>query len=380
MVVLLGNSEQIHLAFEQVVDEQTLLASQDLRRVFLFYFHRAMLGFLMGDITEANLDALRARDYLDGVSGLIYEVEFYFYDSLIALSEIVAAQDDLELYQERVRANQIKLKHWAKYAPMNHLHKWQLVEAEIYRSLGDKAAAIEFYDLAIAGAVANEYIPEAALANELAAKFYLGWGKAKIAADYLQTAYDGYTQWGAVAKMKDLNDRYPHVSKAILPEQISLQYPLFAGDESIDRSITVEDALTPSHLLMTGSSSTPYCSIVDLNAHIRAIQALYSEIDLDRLLKTLMDVVVENAGADKAALLLNQDGQLTIAIEYDDGQLDTLDFDLHSFDQDYRLPLSLIRHVHRSQETEILNGDNNPYLASEPYFEAHSPLRWRSIP
>ena len=403
ILALLDNPEEIELAFaapiamakalpterlfsperQGVPQEELISASQDREQIFLFYFYRAMLRFFVGDIADANTDVVRAGAHLNRVVGSICEVGFYFYDSLIALASIDDSQSDLKLDLARIHANQQQLADWAKYAPMNHLHKWQLVEAEIYRSLGDKAAAIEFYNLAIAGAVANEYIQEAALANELAAKFYLSWGKDKIAIDYLQTAYDGYTQWGATAKIKDLTDRYPHLLKAILPEQISRQYPLLAedeSDESIDRSITVENTLMPSHLSMTGSSSTPYCSIVDLNAHIRAIQALYNEIDLDRLLKTLMNIVVENAGADKAALLLNQDGQLTIAIEYDDGELDTLDFDLYSFDQDYRLPLSLIRHVHRSQETEILNGDNNPYLASEPYFEGRQPQSILCVP
>jgi len=362
ILVLLGNPDKIELAFDRVADEDLLVTSKDLVRVFLFYFHRAMLRFLAGDIAAANADALRVRAYIGGVAGLIFEAEFYFYDSLIALAATTESPTDLAICQARVRANQQQLAHWAKSAPMNHLHKWQLVEAETSRVFGDKAAAIELYDLAIAGAVEHEYIQEAALANELSAKFYLTWGKTKLAADYLQTAYDDYSQWGATAKLHDLASRYPQLLAEILP-------PLNFEEEETLVLPTVSGRLRQLEV----NSSVSYCSNLDLNAHIKAIQALYAEIDLDRLLRTLMDIVVENAGADKAALLLNHDGNLTIAIEYDDGELDTLDFDLHSFDREYRLPLFSIRHVHRTLETEIYNGNNNPYLASDPYFEEHQP-------
>ena len=75
--------------------------------------------------------------------------------------------------------------------------------------LGQKVEAIDLYDLAIAGAKANGYVQEEALANELAAKFYLDWGKEKFAASYIQEAYYSYAYWGAKAKVADLERRYP---------------------------------------------------------------------------------------------------------------------------------------------------------------------------
>jgi hypothetical protein len=42
---------------------------------------------------------------------------------------------------------------------------------------------------AIASAKTNGFIQDEALANELAAKFYLEWGKEQFAAIYMQAAY-----------------------------------------------------------------------------------------------------------------------------------------------------------------------------------------------
>ena len=67
------------------------------------------------------------------------------------------------------------------------------------------------YDQAIALAKENEYINEEALAYELAAKFYLSWGKETIAQTYMTNAYYTYGHWGAVAKVKDLESKYPQL-------------------------------------------------------------------------------------------------------------------------------------------------------------------------
>jgi tetratricopeptide (TPR) repeat protein len=86
------------------------------------------------------------------------------------------------------------------------VYKFYLVEAERYRVLGCKCEAMDYYDRAIELAKANEYINEEALAHELAAKFYLSLGKAKIAQSYMLDARYCYLQWGAIAKVKDNED------------------------------------------------------------------------------------------------------------------------------------------------------------------------------
>jgi hypothetical protein len=38
------------------------------------------------------------------------------------------------------------MKKWAHHAPMNHLHKFYLVEAERHRVLGQPIEAMDYYD------------------------------------------------------------------------------------------------------------------------------------------------------------------------------------------------------------------------------------------
>ena len=107
-----------------------------------------------------------------------------------------------------IERNQGKIKAWAENAPMNFLHKYHLVEAELNRVQGNQKAASDYYDQAINGAVKNEFIQDAAIACECAARFWLSLGKEKIAEIYMGEAFFWYTRGGAEGKVKSLKEKY----------------------------------------------------------------------------------------------------------------------------------------------------------------------------
>jgi GAF domain-containing protein len=171
---------------------------------------------------------------------------------------------------------------------MNHLQKFYLVEAERYRVLGKDALAIDCYDRAIALAKENEYIHEAALAYELAANFYLSKGKELSAkAPYMQEARYSYQLWGATAKVKDLEKRYRQ---------------LFAVTQ-----LGIKDTKTTTTLTGSGSGSN-----LDIATVMKSTPAISGEILLDKLLSSLMKILIENAGAQKGYLILESQGKLLI--------------------------------------------------------------------
>jgi hypothetical protein len=95
---------------------------------------------------------------------------------------------------------------------MNYQHKVNLIETEKCQVLGKNYEAGDWYDRAISLAKENGYIQEEALANELAAKFYLEWCKEKVAAGYMQEAYYCYAKWGAKVKTSDLGMKNKDIS------------------------------------------------------------------------------------------------------------------------------------------------------------------------
>ena len=183
---LLGEAENSCHLIGESFDEQLMLPqfieTNHQSAIFHLYCNKLILCYLFGQFPQALENAATAQKYLDGVRSTLAVPLFYFYTSLAQLAGCTAVKEsEKKRILRTVNANQRKMKKWADAAPMNHLHKFYLVEAERYRVLAHPLRAMEYYDRAIALAKENNYLNEQALANELAGKFYLDWGKEKIA-------------------------------------------------------------------------------------------------------------------------------------------------------------------------------------------------------
>ncbi|MBN3893721.1 MAG: AAA family ATPase [Nostoc sp. JL31] len=344
--------------------------------LYQVYFNKLFLSYLFQHYEQALQNAKLAEPYLGAVTGLVMLPLFYFYDALVRLAVYpTASETDQISIIERVRGHEEKLSTWAAHAPSNQAHRHALVIAEKCRVLGAKAEAIEYYDRAIAKAKENEYLNEEALANELTAKFYLEWGKERIAQEYLINAYYCYTRWGAKAKVDDLEQRYSRLLAPILQqtrsrsdsERVSLLTP--------NETIANIDSITTFHPSVNKSvtSSSNTSVMLDFATVLKASQTLSSEIELDKLLTKLLQVVIENAGADKCALLLLKEDRLVVEATAQVGQKSTV---LQSIfvEDSADVPHSLIYAVKRSlQPTIIFDTTLYPVLIADPYIISQQP-------
>ncbi|MEG4007225.1 AAA family ATPase [Microcoleus sp. Pol11C1] len=356
-----GTQSKEDLATQGKQLHHSFTITNDLSGLNLYWVNRLTVSYLFGEIGQASEDAAQARQSLAAGAGLFHEFVFYFYDSLTALAEYPEATDKTALC-DRILANQAKLQHRANHAPMNFQHKYDLVEAERYRVFGQNYEAGDYYDRAISGAKANEYIQEEGLANELAAKFYLAWGKEKVAAGYMQEAYYCYAKWGAKAKVADLEQRYPQLLAPILQQSRSG----FSTNETIFALGTLTSTSSA-----TGSSSASLA--LDLAAIFKASQAISSEIELSKLLSSLLSIVIENAGADKCVLTLLRDERLLIKGSITKGRNPVV-LQRIPVEESQEIPLKLIYKVkHNNQAVVLVNATADPTLANDPYIMRQQP-------
>jgi histidine kinase len=271
-----------------------------------------------------------------------------------SLSHLALCEGHKKLTAKAVAAaleNQRHFKSWADHAPMNYLHKWQLVEAECCRVMGKEEEAISYFELAINGARDNRYANDEALANELAGKFYLASGKEMVARMHMEEAHAKYLEWGAYAKARQLEDAYPRLlSRAVGRKGAAAIFQLAATENRLD-----------------------------IDTIIKASQTLSGEIQLDKLLAKLMRLLIANAGAQKGVLLLQQDGVLMVQAQAQEDLIEVQQKIPAELCPD--ISLAIVYYVKRTRQKIVLSdAGNDSQFNGEPYIATNRPKSVLCIP
>ena len=354
---LRGSKGDPYILVGEVYDERVMPAQhrqvKDRHALNYFYLNKMILGYLFEEYEFALEDAQQAESYLDGTIAMFVVPVFYFYDSLIRLACYAnAAQGEKSEILRKVARNQEKMEIWANHAPMNHRHKYLLVEAERLRVLEREMEAFEHFDMAIAGAHKNGYINEEALSLELTAKFWLNKGKEILARVYMHKAWCCYRQWGALQKVKQLGKKYPDLIKS--------------SDSTISH-------LSKGEITFNGTAAQSRHDGIDMVSVIKASQAVSSEILIDDLIKNFMKVLMENVGAQKGVLIFNQGGGLVVEA------YSTLDQEIVLSRSglpvaDFKdMSLEIVEHVARTRENVVLyDASREGQFMQGPYIKANS--------
>jgi signal transduction histidine kinase len=367
----LGESASPQDLIGTAYDETTRLAQHqaagDVYSIATFYIHKLILMYHFDTPQAALTIAQSSEAAISGIIGTAFYGVFPFYDALTRLANWHELEH--EPITEAVAKAFDRLTHWATHAPMHFDHRCYLIRAEQQRVLENRVEAIDLYDQAITLAKANQYLPEEALANELAAKFYLDWGKEKVAAGYLQEAYYCYARWGAKAKTDALEALYPQLLHPIL-HQASQPFTILETLASI----------APSHATHSSrsSSSTSLNHALDFATLLKASQALSNTIQLDALMVMLCQTMMENSGADRSVLILEQDDKWQVRVI---GDLEQMSIDSVPLEQSDAVPIKLIQSVKNSLSEVVIHDIKNHSLSLiDEYLHHHQPQSILCLP
>ncbi len=178
------------------------------------HFYMMFFHYLLQQLPEALEQSRLARKYLGGMISLFQVPQYFFYDSLIHLALLglrhhETPRDSLSIVQR----NQKKLKRFTTHAPMNFLHKYLLVEAERLRVARKPKPAVEAYEKSIWLAKENGYLQDEGLAHELLGRFRMARGERQEATNHLMAARTCYANWGATAKLLQMEMKYAEILK-----------------------------------------------------------------------------------------------------------------------------------------------------------------------
>ena len=256
-----------------------------------YYVAKIFLYFVFNDFESVlKLSEEKELDISEGLMGIIMVPLFYFIYG-IALTQVYhkKSEDIQRKYFKKIKQILDKFKKWSKFCQDNFLHLYLLLQAEFARINKKDSQAMKLYDEAIKNCKATEFLNFEAICNEITAKYYFSKSLTKIAYTYLQEAYYCYLKWGALTKIKNIEERYPQF--------FSLLTRNVAGKESTDISVSIS------------RKETSDTETFDIDAIIKASQTIASEIFIDELLTRIMTITMQVAGAQKGFFLLEKDGE-----------------------------------------------------------------------
>ncbi|MGB3535506.1 MAG: AAA family ATPase [Microcoleaceae cyanobacterium] len=356
-----------------------------------YYFAKAFIHFCYGYYSEAYQFGLEAEKTHDSLYSQFQLVMHDFYQA-ISLTQLFYDKTNIN-YQNNILG---KINNYAKKfqllaqtCPENYSILSLLLEAEVSRINSKFGQAFEYYELAITEAKTRGYLHIEALTNELAAKFYLNWGldsaqpnakdsaqpngKEKVAAGYMTEAYYCYARWGAKAKTDDLESRYPNLLHSILKSAGQTLNPLETLSSLTSFNIFTHHSITTSQTSISNVNNT-----LDLTTVLKASQALSGIIELDQLLCQLTQIILQNSGGDRCALMLAEgNGEWFVRAI---ATLDNTELCSQPLDNSSDVPLKLIQYVKHTQEAVIIDDLNTDLPVIDEYLLTQQPKSVLCLP
>lgn len=276
-----------------------------------------------------------------------------------------------QTFARKVVEYQDKVGEWARHSPDNFEHKYLLVEAERARVDGKDWKALEQYEAARDAARRARYLNNETLADECAGRFLLDRGMNRLAAHYFEEARYILRTLDAEAKVAHIENCHAELlgqSQSVTVDGRAAL--LMFWRIAYSPSATADGPMEVASGVRGSMETTVGLNDLDVPSIVQASQTLAVEINLERLLDKMMAIVLENAGADHAMLMVHEAGrwivrrQASIDTRTPSLPADTV-VDANS------APHSLLNYCAHKRESVLL-GSAAGYgsFAGDPYFVA----------
>jgi predicted ATPase/class 3 adenylate cyclase len=317
--------------YDETIDRFKQEESFDFTGLCVYGINKMLLNFLYGHSEEVVTYGEKSFKVLDNVLAWPH---IPFMHTLYAISTLKLAEKagGLKKILMILKAKKYiaKIEKAAKSSPQNYSTKLYLVKAELNHINGNKEKAATLFNQAISSARESKLVLEEAIANESAGRFHLSLKDRELGISYLMEAKRLYSRWGAIGKVAHLDQTYSLIPKLKSKELLSKsQNPKF----------------------MELQSSTK----LDLTSLMKASLAISGEIFYEQLIKKLMGIVIENAGAQNGYLIIPNGNNWVIegmGSLKEDFEYQILQVPLEG---NKYLPESVIKYVIRTEENLVID-------------------------
>lgn len=254
---------------------------------------------------------------------------FYLSLSIIARLRENPADVDRDSLIIKVRGYKEKIDMWQSECDVNYLMWSLMVEAELNELTGDYHDAIQAYEAAIDHTVLHDFMLEQALATELLAEFYIRRGAKRAARSTMLDAIGNYSRVGANGKANQLRGKHEWVLKGTtamrtadagvqtassIGEIGNTQFRIEENERQETQNLGKQTAGDRTQAWVgpgtENGSAGKYrdslaghdayglgLDVLDLQSILEFNQAISSELQIDRLLAQMTEIILESAGA-----------------------------------------------------------------------------------
>ena len=222
-----------------------------------------MLCCLFGGMKKVDEVVKLVEDYEINTPGQIFEFNYHYYIALCKLRKIKIADNmkEQEVLENCNKENLKKVEDWVQKSEANYIQKYLILKAEFNRVIGNQLEAIKLYNDAMEKASENDFIQDTAYALELLGLYHLEMKNNAIAEVYLQKASEYYEKWGALSKVYDIK-----TESSTKKKRLKFENTIKANEVNID-----------------------------LHSILLAAQTLSQEIEINSLIKKMMQIVMVNS-------------------------------------------------------------------------------------
>ena len=308
-------------------------ASDPGRPLAIYDCYRLTALYRFGHIDEA---IALGEELLGPVSSLWcmrynYVTMFYLAMALIDRARNAPNDVDREPYIVRVRDFERKI---CAVQTMNNANfgSWlRLIEAELAELEKNYEKAMQSYEAALAHSEVHANVMEEGLCHELYAEFLIRRGSGRPAKALMLDAIGAYHRAGALGKAQHVNDK--HAFTLLGAKSLALkdagtqtfetgtdtQYKLQKREEEMASQTSDErtkawlaPAVTHNHSAHGSEENQPTFSasgldMIDLANILESSQLLSSELDEDKLLASLTQIIVDSTNADFGGVVVNDE-------------------------------------------------------------------------
>ncbi len=337
--------------FDEKQELQKALDTGSLNILSHIFNLKLSLNVFYNNIENAKNNLQEIEKYKKSIEGQYYYAYTILYISLV--SSMLYSEEKDKKYLKNAKKQLKQMKLWAKHCPANYQHKYYLMQAELMRATGKTEQAKEYFDKAIFGAKQENMYNDEALAWQLAARFYIKINKTHLAEYYMQNAHNVYKKWGALAVCNYIEQQHPTL--------------IYTNNYKINEN---KNEIITNETVVIGNNTTVFDTgkSLDMSSVIKASQSLSGEVQLEKLLKNMMQIIIENAGADSGLIITNDNEKYNIQAEYNHKKNAIRVLQNENFENSKRLSINIIKYVIRTRKALVLdNAENNSTYQKDEY-------------